>query len=92
MRTREGMKVAKARGRLRGKQPKLTPKQEGHPVALHKAGAHTNAELAELFSTGRSTVNRALDRSSGPHYLLTRIGPGDSTVTSIPSSLRSSPR
>jgi hypothetical protein len=25
MRTREGMKVAKAKGRLRGKQPKLKP-------------------------------------------------------------------
>ena len=27
-RTREGMKVANAKGRLRGKQPKLTPRQE----------------------------------------------------------------
>ena len=32
-RTREGMKVAKAKGRLRGKQPKLTPRQEAHLVA-----------------------------------------------------------
>ena len=37
MRTREGMKVAKAKGRLRGKQPKLSPKQEAHLVALHSA-------------------------------------------------------
>jgi DNA invertase Pin-like site-specific DNA recombinase len=63
MRTREGMKVAKARGRLRGKQPKLSPKQEAHLVALHAAGEHTNAELAELFSIGRSTVYRALERA-----------------------------
>ena len=63
MRTREGMKVAKARGRLRGKQPKLSPKQEAHLVALHAAGEHTNAELGELFGVGRSTVYRALDRS-----------------------------
>ncbi|MGB0092858.1 MAG: recombinase family protein [Solirubrobacteraceae bacterium] len=27
MRTREGMKVARAKGRLRGKQPKLSPRQ-----------------------------------------------------------------
>lgn len=33
MRTREGMKVAKAKGRLRGKQPKLKPAQESHLVA-----------------------------------------------------------
>ena len=38
MRTREGMKVAKARGRLRGKQPKLSPTQEAHLVALYAAG------------------------------------------------------
>jgi DNA invertase Pin-like site-specific DNA recombinase len=63
MRTREGMRVAKARGRLRGKQPKLSPKQEAHLVSLHAAGEHTNAELGELFGVGRSTVYRALDRS-----------------------------
>ena len=56
VRTREGMKVAKAKGRLRGKQPKLTPRQEAHLVALHRAGEHTIAELAELFSVTRSTV------------------------------------
>src|ERR1017187_10043227 len=50
-------------GRLRGKQPKLTLKQEAHLVALHKAGEHTTAELAELFSIGRSTVYRALGRA-----------------------------
>ena len=37
LRTREGMKVAKARGRLRGKQPKLNQRQEAHLVALVKA-------------------------------------------------------
>ena len=30
LRTREGMKVAKAKGRLRGKPPKLNPRQEAH--------------------------------------------------------------
>ncbi len=55
MRTREGMKVARAKGRLRGKKPKLSPRQEAHLVELHHAGAHTSAELAELFSVARST-------------------------------------
>jgi DNA invertase Pin-like site-specific DNA recombinase len=63
MRTREGMKVAKAKGRLRGKQPKLSPKQEAHMVALAEAGEHTVAELCELFSIGRATVYRALNRA-----------------------------
>ncbi len=56
LRTREGMKVAKAKGRLRGKQPKLSTKQEAHLVALHRAGQHTIGELEELFSVTRSTV------------------------------------
>ncbi|MDQ0618893.1 recombinase family protein [Arthrobacter globiformis] len=60
-RTREGMKVAKAKGRLRGKKPKLSPTQEAHLVKLHAAGEHTMYELAELFSVGRSTVYRALE-------------------------------
>ena len=64
MRTREGMKVAKAKGRLRGKQPKLKPKQEAHLVELHAAGQHTTAELAELFGVARSTIYRTLQRAS----------------------------
>src|SRR3954471_12946688 len=62
MRTREGMKVARAKGRLRGKQPKLAPKQEAYLVALHGAGDHTIGELEELFGVTRSTVYRALAR------------------------------
>ena len=64
MRTREGMKVARAKGRLRGKQPKLSPTQEAHMVSLHRAGEHTGAELAELFSVARSTVYRAIQRAA----------------------------
>jgi DNA invertase Pin-like site-specific DNA recombinase len=63
MRTREGMKVARAKGRLRGKQPKLSPRQEAHLVALHAAGEHTISELEELFLVTRSTVYRALARA-----------------------------
>lgn len=63
LRTVEGMKVAKAKGRLRGKQPKLNLRQEAHLVTLYEAGEHSTAELADLFSVGRSTVYRALERS-----------------------------
>lgn len=62
-RTREGMKVAKAKGRLRGKKPKLSPRQEAHLVELHANGEYTMSEIAELFSVGRSTAYRALERS-----------------------------
>jgi DNA invertase Pin-like site-specific DNA recombinase len=62
LRTREGMAVAKAKGRLRGKQPKLTGRQQAHLGQLHRAGGHTIAELAELFAVSRPTVYRALER------------------------------
>jgi len=64
-RTREGMKVARAKGRLRGKQPKLGPMQEAHLVKLYRAGAHTVSELEELFGITRSTVYRAVRRAGG---------------------------
>ncbi len=63
LRTREGIAVAKAKGRLLGKQRKLSVRQEAHLVDLHRAGNHTNAELAELFSVARSTVYRAVARA-----------------------------
>lgn len=64
MRTREGLAVAKAKGRLKGKAPKLTPRQETHLVALHASGEHSPRELAELFKVGRSTVYRAIQRAA----------------------------
>jgi DNA invertase Pin-like site-specific DNA recombinase len=65
LRTREGMRVAKAKGRLRGKQPKLHPRQEAHLVVLHAAGDHSIAELGDLFGVARTTVYRAIQRATG---------------------------
>ena len=62
LRTREGMRVAKAKGRLRGEQAKLNARQEAHLVALHRAGEHSTAELGDLFGVARSTVYRAIQR------------------------------
>jgi DNA invertase Pin-like site-specific DNA recombinase len=56
------MKVAKAKRRLRGKQPKLNQRQEAHLVALFKGGEYSTAELADLFGVARSTVYRACER------------------------------
>ncbi len=50
------MRVAKAKGRLRGQQPKLNPRQEAHLVALHRTGEHTVGELGDLFGITRSTL------------------------------------
>jgi DNA invertase Pin-like site-specific DNA recombinase len=58
-RTREGMAIARAKGRLKGKRPKLSPTREAHLVELYEAGEKTCAEVAELFGVARSTVYRA---------------------------------
>ena len=62
LRTCEGMRVAKAKGRLRGKQPKLNRRQEAHLVSLVHSGDYSTAEIAGLFGVGRSTVYRAIER------------------------------
>ena len=62
MRTREGMAIARAKGKLKGKPPKLSPTRRALLLKLHKAGEHTIAELAELFSVSRATVYRELAR------------------------------
>jgi DNA invertase Pin-like site-specific DNA recombinase len=63
MRTLEGMAVARSKGKLKGKQPRLTARQQAHLVQQHKSGEHTIADLAELFSVSRATVYRVLERS-----------------------------
>jgi DNA invertase Pin-like site-specific DNA recombinase len=53
LRTKEGMRVAKAKGRLRGRQPKLNSRQEAHLVALHRAGEHGPADISIDISSER---------------------------------------
>ena len=62
-RTREGMAVARAAGKLRGRKPKLTPGREALMVDLHRTGQKNPSDLADLFGVGRSTVYRALQRA-----------------------------
>ena len=62
MRTREGMAVARAKGRLRGKQPKLSERQQKELRRMHDTGDYSISDLAELFSVSRPTVYRTLSR------------------------------
>ena len=57
------MAVAKAKGKLKGKPPKLNPRQQTHLIKLHGEGSHSIPELADLFSVSRATVYRALDKA-----------------------------
>lgn len=62
MRTREGMAIARAKGKLRGKQPKLSVKQQKELRRMHDSGDHSISDLAELFSVSRPTIYRTLNR------------------------------
>ena len=62
MRTREGMAIARAKGKLRGKQPKLSEKQQRELRRMHDTGDYCISDLAELFSVSRPTVYRTLSR------------------------------
>jgi DNA invertase Pin-like site-specific DNA recombinase len=63
LRTPEGMLVAKAKGRLKGKPPKLSTAQQAHLIELLEAGEHTIPESAELFSVSRAPVYRVIQRA-----------------------------
>jgi DNA invertase Pin-like site-specific DNA recombinase len=64
MRTREGMAIARSRGRLKGRAPKLTARQQAELVRMHATGDYTIAELMEVFSVGRATLYRVLERAA----------------------------
>ena len=65
LRTREGMAIARSRGKLRGKQPKLSDRQQRELRRMHDTGDHSITDLAELFSISRPTVYRTLARQAG---------------------------
>lgn len=61
--TREGMQIAKAKGKLRVKQPKLSLAQEKHLITLYKGGQHTSAEKPNSSASRRA---RCTASCSGP--------------------------
>ena len=65
LRTREGMAVARAKGKLRGKQPKLSEKQQKELRRMRDTGDYSISDLAELFTVSRPTVYRTLARVTG---------------------------
>ena len=62
LRTREGMAVARAKGKLRGKKPKLSDRQSRELRRMYDTGDYSISDLAEVFSVSRPTVYRTLQR------------------------------
>ena len=63
MRTREGMAVARAKGKLRGKKPKLSERRQAELRRMYDTGDYSVSDLAELFVVSRPTVYRVLERT-----------------------------
>lgn len=62
MRTKEGMAVSRAKGHLKGKQPKLSMTQRKPLCDVQDQGDYSQAEIAELFNVSRATVYHELQR------------------------------
>ena len=56
------MAVARAKGKLRGKQPKLSDKQQKELRRMYDTGEYSISDLAEVFSVSRPTAYRTLNR------------------------------
>ena len=65
MRTREGMAVARAKGKLRGKKPKLSDRQARELRRMYDTGEYSVSDLAEVFSVSPS---HRLPHSSAPTH------------------------
>lgn len=63
MRTREGMAEARRAGKLKGKQPKFSGRQDNEVRRMRDSGDYTIGEIAELFNTTRPTIYRSLART-----------------------------
>ena len=63
MRTREGMKIARAKGKLRGKKPKLSEKQHRELRRMYDTGDYSISDLADVFAVSRPTIYRTLQRT-----------------------------
>ena len=62
MRTREGMAIARSKGKLRGKQPKLSSKQQKELSKMYATGNYSISDLAEVFAVSRATIYRTIAR------------------------------
>jgi DNA invertase Pin-like site-specific DNA recombinase len=55
LRTREGMAVARAKGKLRGRQPKLSPKQQAERRRMHASGDSTGLGATAPYNAANVT-------------------------------------
>ena len=64
--TRDGLAAARARGRVGGRRPRLTPEQAALAQELYDKREKTVQQIADLFGVPRSTVYGHLNREGRP--------------------------
>jgi len=57
-RTQAGLAAARARGKVPGRKPKLSPDQVAVAQRLHADGHHNVSEIAKVLGVSRATVYR----------------------------------
>ena len=62
-RRKQRMSIARSKGTVGGRQPKLSPAQQNELLEVHARGEHSIEEMCELFGVSRSSVYRALARA-----------------------------
>lgn len=63
-RTHEGLKSARARGRIGGRKTKMGALRTGQARSMYESGDFTVSEIASTFEVSRSTIYRALEREA----------------------------
>lgn len=64
--TYEGLAAARARGRVGGRKPKLSPDQRILARQLYDAKQHTVEQIAAMFGVSRHTIYRAIPGPTAP--------------------------
>lgn len=62
-RTKEGLAVARSKGRINGRRPKLSPRQHVKILAEYEGGESTPGDLAEDYGVDRATIYRTIARA-----------------------------
>ena len=75
MRSRENMSIVRPRGKLRGKRPKLSDRQQLGLYRMQATGEYFVSDLAGFLSVSRPTVYSTLNRIHSPwRTVLPRTG------------------
>ena len=77
-RTLAGLSAARARGRIGGRPPALTPDKLSVARQMHTSRQHTMQAIAEVVGVSRATLYRHLDNQAPPAPI---VGPRPKTST-----------